>query len=74
VSAPDVAQLGGRLDDHHSPETNGRMAICRRCGAVTDGPAGQHRPNQRQLDRLAAWLEGQSRIAGNLRASTRTDT
>jgi hypothetical protein len=74
MSTPDVALLAGRLDDHHAPETNGRMAICRRCGAVTDGPAGGHQPNKRQLDQLSAWLEGQSRIAGNLRASTRTDT
>lgn len=74
MSEPDVTELGERLDEHHAPETNGRMSICRRCGGVTDGPEGQHKPNPRQLGQLASWLEGQARLAVNLRASTRSDT
>lgn len=74
MSEPDTSELGARLDEHHTPETNGRMAICRRCGGVTDGPEGRHNPHACQIDRLAGWLEGQSRLAGIARASTRADT
>jgi hypothetical protein len=55
-------QLGIRLDEHHLPETNGRMAVCRRCGAFTDGPAGNHAPRERQLTQATQWLDTQSRI------------
>jgi hypothetical protein len=54
--------LGARLDEHHSPETNGRMAVCRRCGAQTDSPEGrQHVPDELRLTRSAAWLDTQKR-------------
>lgn len=66
-TSPEAADLGVRLDEHHLPETNGRMAVCRRCGARTDNPLGlQHVPDERQLARGRAWLDGQirdSRIA-----------
>jgi hypothetical protein len=55
-------QLGIRLDEHHLPETNGRMAVCRRCGAFTDGPSGNHAPRERQLAQATQWLDTQSRI------------
>ncbi len=55
-------QLGLRLDEHHLPETNGRMAVCRRCGAFTNGPGGGHAPRERQLVRTTQWLDTQSRI------------
>lgn len=52
--------LGARLDENHSPETNGRMAVCRRCGAQTEGPGGrQHLPNERRLARSEDWLNAQ---------------
>ena len=41
---------GSQLDEHHAPETNGRMSVCRRCGSQTDSPAGQqHMPTDRQM-------------------------
>jgi len=62
VVSPEASILGARLDEHHSPETNGRMAVCRRCGAQTDSPQGlQHVPNERRLSHLEEWLDAQKR-------------
>ncbi|MGA2837822.1 MAG: hypothetical protein ABSF84_14600 [Acidimicrobiales bacterium] len=56
-------EAGLRLDEHHAPETNGRMAVCRRCGSRTDGPAGLHHvPAERQVARCGEWLVNQSRL------------
>ena len=63
MASPEARQLGTRLDEHHLPETNGRMAVCRRCGAFTDGPDGQHAPRERQLAGITQWLETQARIS-----------
>ena len=60
--APDESTVGAQLDEHHVPETNGRMSVCRRCGALTDTPAGAHHaPHQRQVDRSIDWLNAQAR-------------
>jgi hypothetical protein len=57
------SQVGAQLDAHHAPETNGRMSVCRRCGALTDSPAGlQHKPHMSQTDRSSLWLTAQSRL------------
>jgi hypothetical protein len=57
----DASPLGTRLDDHHAPETNGRMSVCRRCGSRTDGPTGRrHQPSERQLARSDSWLAAQA--------------
>ncbi len=70
VDAPsDAIRTAARLDEHHAPETNGWMAVCRRCGMQTDGPQGQHLPSERQLVRANAWLDGQ---AMNLRIARLT--
>jgi hypothetical protein len=62
VSA-EVSNVGAQLDEHHAPETNGRMSVCRRCGALTDGPLGTHHiPDERQLARSNQWLVAQSLI------------
>ena len=68
MASPEAGQLGTRLDAHHLPETNGRMAVCRRCGAFTDGPEGKHAPRERQLTRISQWLDTQSR-SGRLAAA-----
>jgi hypothetical protein len=44
------------LDQDHLPETNGRMAVCRRCGSQTDGPGLHHLPAERQMARIQSWL------------------
>ena len=64
VVSPEVSQVGARLDEHHAPETNGRMAVCRRCGARTNGPNGrQHVPDERRLPRYNDWLDAQTRTS-----------
>ena len=60
----EAAFVGSRLDEHHPPETNGRMAVCRRCGANTDSPEGrQHMPHEQQLARCNDWLDKQARAS-----------
>jgi hypothetical protein len=59
-----AGQTGMHLDEHHLPETNGRMSVCRRCGSQTDGPEGlHHMPTEQQLTRSNEWLTAQSRIS-----------
>ncbi len=59
---PEANQLASQLDEHHLPETNGRMAVCRRCGMRTDSPLGTaHAPGEEQLARGGAWLEAERR-------------
>ena len=56
--------VGARLDAHHAPETNGRMAVCRRCGTQTDTPQGNHHvPSERQQVRSSEWLVAQERAS-----------
>jgi len=60
--SPEASLLGARLDEDHLPETNGRMAVCRRCGSQTESPRGrQHVPNERRLARSEQWLDAQWR-------------
>jgi hypothetical protein len=61
MTSPEASELGTRLDEHHAPETNGRMAICRRCGGRTVSPLdGKHALDEHQLSRAVAWLDTQS--------------
>jgi hypothetical protein len=63
MATPEATLLGSRLDEHHAPETNGRMAVCRRCGAQTDNPAGSHHvPDEGRLVRSEQWLDAQWRL------------
>jgi hypothetical protein len=64
VITPEASSVGARLDQHHLPETNGRMAVCRRCGTQTDDPQGrQHAPDERQVTRSNKWLDAQLRVS-----------
>ena len=74
VASPEALQMGSRLDKNHVPETNGRMSVCRRCGARTDGPKGFHIPDERQLERALRWLDGQSLSSGIDRAKSRLNS
>ena len=61
VPAEGETHTGELLDQDHAPETNGRMAVCRRCGSRTDGPQGaRHLPSDRQLTRIQEWLVAES--------------
>jgi hypothetical protein len=60
----EASDLGSRLDEHHAPETNGRMAVCRRCGTLTDSPRGdRHVPDAKQVVRSNEWLDRQARAS-----------
>lgn len=75
MASPDAADLGARLDQDHSPETNGRMRVCRRCGARTDDTQGtRHLPDEHRLDRGEQWLDAQERTrrCDRARASMKT--
>jgi hypothetical protein len=72
--SPEAAVLGARLDQDHWPETNGRMPVCRRCGAYTESPQGrQHVPSEHRLARAEEWLDaqGRTRRLAYIRASVR---
>ena len=57
----ELAQLSQRLDEDHLPETNGRMAICRRCGFRATSEAGEHHVLiEGQGARAEGWLGGQA--------------
>ena len=57
MNTPEASQLATQLDEDHFPETNGRMAVCRRCGARTDGPEGLHHVLvEQELPRSRRWL------------------
>jgi len=58
---PGADQLGARLDEHHGPETNGRIPVCRRCGTPTDAAHGRHAPTDREVERGLRWIDAQSR-------------
>ena len=65
----EASYVGIQLDEHHLPETNGRMSVCRRCGSQTDGPEGTHHaPREQQLVRANGWLISQSRMTSIDRA------
>ena len=71
MTPSDPVDVGTQLDAHHIPETNGRMSVCRRCGARTDGPDGQHHVlHQTQERRSSDWLTAQARIRDIDRAKT----
>jgi len=66
VAAPGPSLVGAQLDGDHLPETNGRMSVCRRCGAATDAAGAHHAPNEHQAARSTNWLmaeKGRKRAA-----------
>ncbi len=58
---PAAAALAQRLDEDHYPQTNGRMAVCRRCGFRTMGDMDvAHAPVDGQESRANRWLDAQA--------------
>ena len=63
MTSSESLHVAAQLDEHHCPETNGRIAVCRRCGARTDGPRGLHHVLQEGgVSRSSDWLTAQSRL------------
>jgi hypothetical protein len=63
MTSSEALHVAAQLDDHHAPETNGRIAVCRRCGARTDNPTGLHHALQEGREKRSSdWLLAQSRL------------
>jgi hypothetical protein len=63
MTSSESLRVAADLDEHHAPETNQRIAVCRRCGARTDGPTGSHHVLQEsQVSKSREWLSAQSRL------------
>ena len=63
MTSSEASRLAAELDEHHAPETNGRIPVCRRCGVRTDSPTGVHHVVQEgREDRVSGWLNAQSRL------------
>jgi hypothetical protein len=63
MTPSEALRVAVQLDENHAPETNGRIAVCRRCGARTDGPTGSHHVLQEGREhRSVEWLSAQSRL------------
>jgi hypothetical protein len=55
--------VAAQLDENHAPETNGRIPVCRKCGARTDSPTGEHHLIQEnRVGRSSEWLLAQTRL------------
>lgn len=63
MTASECLHVAAQLDEDHAPETNGRIPVCRKCGARTDGPTGVHHVVQDgRAGRSSEWLVAQSRL------------
>jgi hypothetical protein len=63
MTSSESLQVAAQLDEHHAPETNGRIPVCRKCGARTDGPEGAHHLiAEGRAVRSSEWLVAQSRL------------
>lgn len=63
MTSSECLHVAAQLDEHHAPETNGRIAVCHRCGARTEGPMGGHHViAESRVGRSSEWLVAQSRL------------
>ena len=63
MTSSECLHVATQLDEDHAPETNGRIPVCRRCGARTDGPTGiYHVIQEGRAGRSSEWLVAQSRL------------
>ena len=75
LMADEISELSQRLDQDHSPETNGRMAVCRRCGFRTSSKAGEHHVLlEDQAGRATSWLGSQATANRLIKAREALDT
>jgi hypothetical protein len=63
MNSHECLQVAAQLDEHHAPETNGRIPVCHKCGARTEGPMGGHHViAESRVGRSTEWLVAQSRL------------
>jgi hypothetical protein len=74
MTSPECLHVAAQLDEHHTPDTNGRIPVCHTCGARTDGPMGDHHVLQEgRVNRSTEWLDAQSRMRAIARSQTQRD-
>ena len=57
MTSSECLHVAAQLDEHHTPETNGRIPVCHTCGARTEGPSGGHHVLQEdRVNRSTEWL------------------
>jgi hypothetical protein len=63
MATTECLHVAAQLDEHHTPDTNGRIPVCHTCGARTDGPMGEHHLiAESRVSRSTEWLVAQSRL------------
>jgi hypothetical protein len=63
MSSTECLHVATQLDEHHTPETNGRIPVCHKCGARTESPLGEHHViAESRVVRSSEWLVAQSRL------------
>jgi hypothetical protein len=63
MTSSQCLDVATQLDENHAPETNGRIPVCRKCGARTDSPTGEHHLLQEnRVGRSSEWLLAQTRL------------
>jgi hypothetical protein len=63
MTSTESLHVAAQLDEHHTPDTNGRIPVCHTCGARTDGPMGEHHLiAESGVGRSSEWLVAQSRL------------
>jgi hypothetical protein len=74
MTSPECLHVAAQLDEHHTPDTNGRIPVCHTCGARTDSPMGEHHVLQEgRVNRSTEWLDAQSRMRAIARSQTQRD-
>jgi hypothetical protein len=75
MTSSDTLHVAAQLDEHHLPETNGRIPVCRRCGARTESPAGLHHIVQEdRISKSSEWLIAQTRLRDIAHSQLRRDS
>jgi hypothetical protein len=75
MTSSDTLHVAAQLDEHHLPETNGRIPVCRRCGARTESPAGLHHIVQEdRVSKSSEWLIAQTRLRDIAHSQLRRDS
>jgi hypothetical protein len=63
MTSSECLDVAAQLDEHHAPDTNGRIPVCHTCGARTDSPLGEHHVlEEARVNRSTEWLDAQTRI------------
>ena len=63
MTSTECLHVATQLDEHHAPDTNGRIPVCHICGGRTDSPMGEHHLiAESRVGRSTEWLVAQARL------------